>query len=58
MNIGRVHAPPRRETEQNANPTQETGHFGVKSGLPVDGVERMKNNAEITHYAIQNHLMD
>jgi hypothetical protein len=58
MNIGRVHAPPRRETEQNANPVQETGYFGVKRGLPVDCVERMKNNAEITHYAIQNHLMD
>jgi hypothetical protein len=30
----------------------------VKKGLPVDGVERMKNNAEITHYASYNKLMD
>ena len=26
--------------------------------MPVDGVERMKNNSEITHYAIQNKQVD
>jgi len=37
---------------------QTNAFFGVKKGFPVDGVERMKNNAEITHYAIRNKLVD
>jgi len=37
---------------------QINGYFGVKQGLPVDGVEWMKNNAEITHYASYDKLMD
>jgi len=37
---------------------QTTVFFGVEKGLPVDGVERMKNDAEITHYASYNKLMD
>lgn len=37
---------------------QTIGFFGVNKGLPVDGVERMKNNAEITYSAIHNKLAD
>jgi hypothetical protein len=37
---------------------QTTDFFGVKQGLPVDGVERMKNNAEKIQCAIQNILVD
>jgi hypothetical protein len=37
---------------------QTTAIFGVKRGLPVDGVERMKNNVETTQHASYNKLAD
>jgi hypothetical protein len=46
------------ETALTANPVQTTAIFGVKQWLPVDGVERMKNNAETTHHASYDKLMD
>jgi len=46
------------ETGWTANPVQTSAIFGVKKGFPVDGVERMKKNAEITHYAGYNKRMD
>ena len=48
----------RGEAGPIANSVQTTDFFWVKSGLSVDGVERMKDNAEIIHYAIQNELVD
>jgi hypothetical protein len=46
------------EAARTANLVQTIRFLGVKKGLPVDGVERMKNNADITHYASYNKLMD
>ena len=46
------------EPARSANPVQTTIFSGVKRGFPGDGIERMKNNAEITHYASYNKRMD
>ena len=42
------------KSSRTENQLKTNGFIGVKQGLPVDGVERMDNNAEITCYAIQD----